>query len=198
MKILLVGAYGTIGKAVSAELSQRHEIIAASRSTGEHRVDIAKMQSVRDLYAKIGKVDAVACAAGNVHFGPLEAMTPDLLEIGLRDKLMGQVNLVLAGREYVDAGGSFTLISGVLAQDPIRFGSSASMVNGALESFARAAAIELGGQRINAVSPTVLEESMDTYGAYFRGFDPVGAKRVALAFSKSIEGAQTGRIYRVE
>ncbi|MFY9739386.1 MAG: hypothetical protein WAK11_10095, partial [Candidatus Cybelea sp.] len=90
------------------------------------------------------------------------------------------------------------LIAGTLSQDPIRFGSSASMVNGALESFVRAAAIELHDQRINAVSPSVIAESMDAYGAYFRGFEPVPAKRVALAFSRSVEGAQTGKIYRVE
>ncbi|HEY1656614.1 MAG TPA: short chain dehydrogenase [Candidatus Tumulicola sp.] len=196
MKILLIGASGTIGKAIAAELSSRHEIVAAGRSSGDYRVDITDLQSVRDLYAAVGKVDAVACAAGNVHFGPLEAMTPEMLSVGIGDKLMGQVNLVLAGRGVVDPNGSFTLISGVLSHDPIRFGASASMVNGAVDSFVRAAAIELR-QRINAVSPTVLEESMGSYGDYFRGFEAVPARRVGLAFSKSIEGSQTGQIYPV-
>jgi NAD(P)-dependent dehydrogenase (short-subunit alcohol dehydrogenase family) len=198
MKILIVGANGTIGKAVAAELSQRHEIVTAGRSGGTFQVDTADPKSVRDLFSAVAKLDAVVCAAGNVHFGPLEEMTAEQFDIGLRDKLMGQVNLVLAGREFVNPGGSFTLIAGTLSQDPIRFGSSASMVNGALESFVRAAAIELHDQRINAVSPSVIAESMDAYGAYFRGFEPVPAKRVALAFSRSVEGAQTGRIYRVE
>lgn len=197
MKILLIGANGTIGKAVQAELAQRHEVIAAGRSSGHHRVNIADYESIRALYRAVGPVDAVACAAGNVEFGPLEAMTPDKYDVGLRDKLMGQVNLVLAGREFVNAGGSFTLISGILSQEPVRFGSSASMVNGALDAFVRAAAIELSGQRINAVSPTVLEESMGAFGPYFRGFEAVAAQRVGLAYSKSIEGAQTGQIYRV-
>jgi NAD(P)-dependent dehydrogenase (short-subunit alcohol dehydrogenase family) len=143
-------------------------------------------------------LDAVACAAGNVHFGPLEAMLPEQFEIGLRDKLMGQVNLVLDGRDVVAPGGSFTLISGILSRDPIRAGSSAAMVNGALESFVRAAAIELTDRRINVVSPTVLEESMAAYAPYFRGFEPVPVRRVALAYAKSIEGAQTGQVYRVE
>ena len=191
MKILIVGANGTIGKAVATELSQRHEIVTAGRSSGTFQVDTADPKSVRELFSAVAKLDAVVCAAGNVHFGPLEAMTAEQFDIGLRDKLMGQVNLVLAGREFVNPGGSFTLIAGTLSQDPIRFGASASMVNGALESFVRAAAI-------NAVSPSVIEESMDAYGAYFRGFEPVPAKRVALAFSRSVEGLQTGQIYRVE
>ena len=109
---------------------------------------------------------------------------------------MGQVNLVLAGCDVVNSGGSFTLISGILAHDPVRFGASASMVNGALDSFVRAAAIELR-QRINVVSPTVLRESLDSFGEYFRGFEAVPARRVALAFSKRIEGSQTGQVYSV-
>jgi NAD(P)-dependent dehydrogenase (short-subunit alcohol dehydrogenase family) len=152
---------------------------------------------VLELFERVGKVGAVACAAGNVHFGPLDAMTAEQFDVGLRDKLMGQVNLVLTGREFVDSGGSFTLIAGILSQDPVRYGASAAMVNGAIESFVRSAAIELPNHRINAVSPTVLEESMEAYGPYFRGFEPVSVRRVALAYSKSIEGLQSGQVYRV-
>ena len=197
MRILIVGANGTIGKAVTAELSNRHEVITAGRSSGEIRADIADLAGIRAMYDRAGGLDAVACAAGNVHFGSLTEMTPEQFDLGLRDKLMGQVNLVLAGQKFVNPGGSFTLISGVLAQDPIRFGASASMVNGAIESFVRAAAVELTDHRVNAVSPTVLQESMDSYGPYFRGFEAVPVKRVALAYAKSIEGAQTGQVYRV-
>lgn len=197
MRVLIVGANGTIGKAVAAELSQRHEIVTAGRSSGDVRVDISDPQSIRAMYERTGRLGAVACAAGNVHFGPLESMTAEQFDLGLRDKLMGQVNLVLAGRSFVESGGSFTLISGILAQDPIRLGASASMVNGAIESFVRAAAIELPSHRVNAVSPTVLEESMENYAPYFRGFEAVAVHRVALAYSKSVEGAQTGQIYRI-
>lgn len=197
MKVLIIGGSGTLGKAVASELSQRHEIVTAGRRSGDVRVNIADPASVRALFEAVGRIGAVACAAGNVHFGPLETMTAEQFDLGLRDKLMGQVNLVLVGREFVEPGGSFTLISGILSQDPIRYGASASMVNGAIESFVRSAAIELALHRINAVSPTLLEESMDAYGPYFRGFEAVPARRAALAYSKSIEGSQTGQIYRV-
>ncbi len=197
MKILLVGASGTLGKAVVAELGQRHDIISAGRSSGE-LVDIADYTSVTALLHRVGKLDAIVSAAGNVHFGPLSDMTPDLLGIGLKDKLMGQVNLVLAGQGALNDGGSFTLITGILTHDPIRYGASASMVNGALESFVKSAAIELPrGLRINAVSPTVLVESMEGYGPYFRGYKPVPAAEAALGFAKSVEGAQTGQVFRI-
>jgi len=198
MKILLIGATGALGKAIAAELAPRHEIIRASRK-GDVPVDITNPGSIRALFAKMGMVDAVACAAGNVVFAPLAVLTAEKYAVGLNDKLMGQVNLVLLGQPSVRDGGSFTLISGVLSGDPICAGSSASMVNGAIDAFVRAAAIELPrGLRINSVSPTVFEESMDGYGPFFRGFKPVPVAQAALAFAKSIEGAQTGQTYCVQ
>jgi NAD(P)-dependent dehydrogenase (short-subunit alcohol dehydrogenase family) len=119
-------------------------------------------------------------------------------EIGLGEKLMGQVGLVLIGREYVSDGGSFTLTTGVLDCDPILQGTSASMVNGAISAFVMAAAIEMPrGQRINVVSPGVIEEAMEAYGPFFRGFEPVPAARAALGYAKSVEGARTGQVFRV-
>lgn len=199
MKILVVGANGTIGKAVVDELKQRHEIVTAGRSHGDHQVDLTDLRSIRSLFEKVGKVDAVVSAAGNVHFGPLLDMTPGQLGIGVADKLMGQVHLALESAKHLNAGGSVTLVAGTLSRDPIRYGASASLVNGALESFVRAAALEFPpGTRINAVSPTVLRESMSAYGSYFPGSEGVSGKRVGLAFAKSVEGAQTGQVYSVD
>ena len=199
MKILVVGATGTIGKAVVEELQQRHEIVAASRSHADHKVDLTDLRSIRSLFETVGRVDAVVGAAGNVHFGPLLEMTPEQLGVGTADKLMGQVHLALEAAKHLNPGGSVTLVAGSLSKDPIRFGASASLVNGALESFVRAAAIEFPpGMRINAVSPTVLRESMAAFGPYFPGSEGVPGKRVGLAFAKSVEGAQTGQIYYVE
>jgi NAD(P)-dependent dehydrogenase (short-subunit alcohol dehydrogenase family) len=196
-KVLLVGASGTLGRAVHTELALRHQILAASRS-GKLKVDITDRASIRRLFKKTGKVDAIVCTAGKVHFGPLAEMTEELYAIGLRDKLMGQVNLALIGRDYLNDGGSITLITGILAEQPIRLGSSASMVNGAIEAFVRAAAVELPrGLRINAVSPNVFAESMPDYAPYFRGFEAIPVARAALAFSRSVEGAQSGQIYKV-
>jgi NAD(P)-dependent dehydrogenase (short-subunit alcohol dehydrogenase family) len=198
MKIILIGASGTLGKAVAAELSARHEIVAVGRKSGEFRADMRDIESLRTLFQKVGTVDAVVCAAGSVHFGPWAELTPENFDLGLRDKLMGQVNVVLAGQEFLADHGSFTLTSGILSQDPIQYGAAASLVNGALESFVPAAAIELPrGLRINVVSPTVVQESLASFGSYFRGYQAVPASDAALAYSKSVEGRQTGQIYRV-
>jgi len=199
MKIIIVGGTGTIGKAVVKELQARHEIITVGHQHGDKQVDITDAKSIEKLYQSIGKFDAVVATTGKVHFGPLPELTAEHYQIGLKDKLMGQINLVLIGLKYINAAGSFTLTSGILSHDPIRFGSSASMVNGAIDSFVKSAAIELPKSiRINAVSPTVLTESMNIFGDYFHGFESVPASRVALAYSKSVEGAQTGQVYNVD
>jgi len=203
LRILPIGASGELGRAVAAELGGRHDVISAGSKSGDIRIDISDPTSIVAGLAAAGPLDAVACAAGAVNFHPLSAISVASLAessygLGLANKLMGQVNLALAARDALREDGSITLIAGVLAGDPIFAGSSASMVNGAIESFARAAAIELPrGLRINAVSPTVFEESMGSYGPFFRGFDPVPVARAARAFSRSIEGRQTGQVYKV-
>jgi NAD(P)-dependent dehydrogenase (short-subunit alcohol dehydrogenase family) len=198
-KILLIGASGTIGQAVLANLGARHEVITVGRSSGAHHADLSQPASLAALFAAVGKVDAIVSTAGNLHFGPLADMTAEQFNLGLHDKLLGQVQLALLGHQHLNDGGSITLISGILSTEPIRNGANATAVNAAIEGFVTAAAIELPrGLRINAVSPTILTESVGVYGPFFPGFESVPAKRVALAYQRSVEGAQTGRVYRVQ
>ena len=198
MKILLIGAHGTIGSAIDHELSPRHEIVRIGRKSGDFQVDISDSASIRKLFQQTGQFDALICAAGSVTFAPLGQMSEKDFVLGLQNKLMGQVNLLLIGREFANDGASFTFTSGVINREPIRTGSSAALVNAALEGFVKAAAIELPrGLRVNSVSPTVLEEAMDHYAPFFRGFKPVPAAEVALAYAKSVEGLHTGQTYQV-
>ena len=143
MRILLVGASGTVGKAIAAALGPRHELVSAGRSSGDLRVDLTDEASVRAMYAKAGKLDAVVAATGHTHFGPLTEMTPAHFRSGLLDKVMGQVSLVLLGIPHVNDGGSFTLTSGILSRDQIRQGANAAAVDAALDGFVAAAAIEM-------------------------------------------------------
>ncbi|NMY73426.1 short chain dehydrogenase [Pseudomonas sp. WS 5071] len=198
MKVLLIGAQGTIGSAIDRELSARHEVVRIGRKSGDFQVDISDSASIRQLFEQTGQFDALICAAGSVTFAPLANMSEKDFSLGLQTKLMGQVNLLLIGRAFANDGASFTFTSGVINREPIRSGSSAALVNAALDGFVKAAAIELPrGLRVNSVSPTVLEEAMDHYAPYFRGFKPVPAAEVALAYAKSVEGLHTGQTYQV-
>jgi NAD(P)-dependent dehydrogenase (short-subunit alcohol dehydrogenase family) len=198
MKIVVIGGTGTLGQAIVKQLKPRHHVIVASYQYGDICVDITDMESIKQMYQTIGDIDAVIAATGKVKFAHFSDMTTDDYYLGIHNKLMGQVNLVLIGKDYLNAGGSFTLTSGILNHDPIRTGSAAAMINGALEGFVKGVAIEMPNNlRINLVSPTVFIESMPLYENYFRGFEPIPAAKAALSYTKSVEGSQTGQIYRV-
>jgi NAD(P)-dependent dehydrogenase (short-subunit alcohol dehydrogenase family) len=198
MKILVVGGTGAVGRAVVAELKSRHEIIVAGSKSGEIKVDITSNDSIENAYQQVGNLDAVVVTAGKTHFGPLSEMTEAQFALGIQNKLMGQINVVLKGLKYLNFKGSFTLTAGILNHDPVLMGINAAVANGGIEGFVKSAALDLPNSlRINVVSPTVLSESMPKYGPYFKGFLPVSAQEVALAYAKSVEGGQTGQIYRV-
>lgn len=173
-------------------------MITVGNITGQYQVDIADSTSIRALFQAVGTVDAIVSTAGRVHFGTLTEMTEDQFKIGIQHKLLGQINLAMIGHAFVSDGGSITLTGGILDRNPIRYGVNATTVNCALNGFTVAAATELPrGIRINTVSATVLTESMPDYGPYFIGFEPAPAARVALAYARSVDGVQTGPVYKV-
>ena len=193
MRILVVGATGTIGAAVVAALRSAHEVVGVSRSEGPARVDITRPQSIADMYEKIGQVDAVVSCAGGAAWKPLAELTDADFDMSLSYKLMGQVNLVRRGVRYVRDGGSFTLTSGILAQHPMPNSAAVSLVNAAIEGFGRAAALEAPrGIRVNVVSPEWVSETLAAMGQ-----DPakgVPAAEVAKAFVASVTGRDTGKV----
>lgn len=199
MKIIMVGAAGDIGQAAFSELAARHDIVTVGRSGGDYQVDVTDIDAVKELYRDVGAFDAVVSCAGDVTFAALGDFDQQSFMHGLRQKVMGQVNLVLAGLEAVAEGGSFTLTSGILDRDPIRQGANAATANGALAGFVKSAAIEMTrGLRINVVSPGLLDVSAPRYGALFPGHKPVSSADVGLAYAKCVEGALTGQVITVD
>jgi NAD(P)-dependent dehydrogenase (short-subunit alcohol dehydrogenase family) len=193
MRILLIGATGTIGKAIAEALGRRHELLLASRRQAPLHVDIADPASIHGLYAKVGKVDAVISAAGQARFKPLDDLSDADFRFCLDNKLMGQVNLVRYGLGAIADNGSITITSGVLAQRPARGSGAISLVNAGLEGFARAAALEAPrGIRINVVSPPWVTETLQALGMPLQGGLP--AATVAQAYVGSVEGTETGRV----
>jgi len=193
MKIVVVGANGTIGRAVVQALEGRHEIVAVGRSHGQHNVDIVSRESIERLYSDVRPFDALVCAAGEGRFGPLERLTDSDFQISLSSKLMGQVDLVRLGLRHAADGGSFTLTSGVASIEPAPGSAAISLVNAGVEAFGRAAALEMPrGLRINVVSPPWVSETLTAMGR-----DPAGglpAEKVAKAYVQSVEGKANGEI----
>ena len=198
MKILIIGGTGTIGKKVCAHFSGKHELIIAGRTSGDVTVDIAGSKSIKAMFESVGRIDAVVCIAGEAKWAPFDRLTEDDYYIGLKSKLMGQVNLVRIGQDYLNAGGSFTLTTGILADYPVVMTASAAMVNGGIHSFVKAAALELkNGLRINVVASGLVEDAVEKYEAYFPGHNPIPMKKVVNGYVKSVEGKGTGEIIRM-
>jgi NAD(P)-dependent dehydrogenase (short-subunit alcohol dehydrogenase family) len=197
MKFLVVGSNGLIGSYVAKTLSKFGTVIGVSRTT-QISVDVRDPAAIKRMYKRVGQVDAVASCIGKVVFKPLTEISYEDYLISFKDKALGQVELVRAGIDYLTDGGSFTLMTGVLARDPIPSSSAAALANGAIESFTIAAALDLPrGLRINTVSPNVLIEAK-SYHEKFAGYHQVGAQSVADAYVKSILGRQTGQIYKLD
>ncbi|MEP5151612.1 short chain dehydrogenase [Planktotalea sp.] len=199
MRIIVVGASGDIGQAACAELGQRHDLIRVGRSSGDFQLDMSDPLEVSKMFDRVQNVDAVVVTAGDAHFARLEEQTPESICFGLQQKVMGQINLVLAGLTRINDGGSFTLTSGVLDRDPIEMGVAAATANGALAGFVVGSSIEMPRQmRINVVSPGLLDVSVARYGQWFCGHEPVASERVGRAYAKSVEGRLTGQVLIVE
>ena len=192
MKILVVGT-GTIGAPVAQALAARHEVIRASRTRSELKVDLEDPESIRRLYAKVGRVDAVVSVAGQAAFRPLLALSDADFALSINNKMMGQVNLVRFGADIVADKGSFTLTSGILSRQPMPGATAISMVNSGLEGFARGAALDLPrGIRINAVAPGWVTETLVAMK-----MDPapgMPAAQVAQIYVKAVEGGMTGQV----
>jgi NAD(P)-dependent dehydrogenase (short-subunit alcohol dehydrogenase family) len=192
MRILVIGASGTIGKAIVDALSPSHEVLEASRKSGI-LVDIRDVASIRSMYEQAGKLDAVVSAAGSGAWKPLDQLNDDDFATSLGYKLMGQVNVIRYGFPSLNDGGSITVTSGILSRQPMPGGAAISMVNAGLDGFVRGASIETPrGIRVNVVSPPWVSETLEAMG-----MDPAGglpAATVAKAYVASITGAQTGQV----
>jgi NAD(P)-dependent dehydrogenase (short-subunit alcohol dehydrogenase family) len=193
MRVIVIGATGTIGKAVVKLLASEHDVVKVASKSGDFRVDMAHKESIENLFKEVGSFDALVCAAGVARFGPLAELTDEDFQLGLSGKLMGQANLVRVGHNFINDNGSFTLTSGILSHQPMPGSGSISMVNAGVEGFARAAALEMPrGIRINVVSPPWVKETLEALGMDSSNGMP--AERVAQAYRASVNGTRTGNI----
>lgn len=197
MKVVVIGGNGTIGKHVVTALKADHEVVVVGRNSGDVQVDMASEADLIQLFKTTGKVDAVVVTAGEAKWDKFESMTEDDFYIGINSKLMGQVNVVRIAKDYLNPGGSITLSTGVLADDPVDMTTSAAMVNGAIHSFVKAVVLELDSIRVNVVCAGLVSDAYEKYKDYFPGHDPVPMPKVTNAYLKSVLGKINGQIIRV-
>jgi len=198
VKIIIIGGNGTIGKRVTEHLSKKHEILIAARTSGDLTVDIADKESIKEMFERVEDIDAFICIAGEAKWDKLENLTEDDFYAGIKSKLMGQINLVRIGQNYLNENGSITLTTGILADDPVVMTASAAMVNGGIHSFVKAAALEMkNGIRVNVIASGLVEDAVDKYQHYFPGHNPVPMPKVVNGYVRSLEGKGNGEIIRI-
>ena len=193
MKIIIIGATGTIGRAVTDALASQHEVLPVGRNSGDYRADITSPSSLQSLFEENAPFDAVVCAAGEAAFNSLPDLTDGDLDLSLSSKLRGQIDLVRTGLPHLEDGGSFTLTSGILSQHPIPGSAAISMVNAGVEAFARAAVLDMPrGIRINVVSPPWISATLKEMGR--DPADGLPASTVARAYVDSVESNRNGDV----
>jgi NAD(P)-dependent dehydrogenase (short-subunit alcohol dehydrogenase family) len=197
MKILIIGGNGTIGKRVKERLRANHEIIVAGKNSGDLNFKLEDSSSIRELFEKTGQLDAIIAVAGEAKWDRLENLQEEDYLTGINGKLMGQINLVRIGKDYLNPGGSITLTSGILADEPEFMTTIPAMINGALHSFVKAVNLELKTIRVNVVCSDVVEDSFEKYKEYFPGHKPVPMEKIADAYVKCVEGNIRGEIIRL-
>jgi NAD(P)-dependent dehydrogenase (short-subunit alcohol dehydrogenase family) len=191
--VVVVGATGLLGRAVVEALEPRHEVVQVGHRQGTLTVELEDPDSILRLFRSVGRMEALVSAAGRTKLGPWRSLSDDDLQLGLTSKLMGQVNLVRHGLDFMADGGSFTLTSGALGRRPAPGSAALSLVNAGLEGFVRAAALDAPrGIRVNVVSPGWVTETLVALG-----MDPASgtpARGVARAYVRSLEGSETGAV----
>ncbi|MEO1652006.1 MAG: short chain dehydrogenase [Bacteroidota bacterium] len=198
MKIIIIGGNGKVGTKVARYFKEKYETTIVGRNSGDLPCDIADSSSIQALFEQTGSFDALINIAGEAKWAPFRELSEEDYYLGIRSKMMGQVNLVRLGLKYLNPGGSITLTTGILADDPVVKTASAAMVNGAIHSFVKAVALEMEqGQRINVVSTGLVEDAVEKYEAYFPGHNPIPMPKVVNCYRRSVEGKGNGEIIRM-
>ena len=194
MKILAIGANGIIGQATVQHLQQEHSVIAVGHRQGDYIVDIESKESIQAVFEKVGHVDAIICMAGNGEMGSFDSMPESGYHNVLNNKVMGQVNVVRIGLEYLNEGGSITLTSGQAANHPMPGTAAIAMGVAAINAFVATVALELtDGKRINAVSPSMVKETMDMWCVDSSA--GIAARDVATYYHASLNGSLSGHVF---
>ena len=195
-KVVVVGGSSGIGLS-TAELAKREgaDVIIASHNperlnAAAEKADVRAIQadvtsddSVASLFQKCGPVAHVVVTAAQLRTGPFRTVAMEDVRATMEGKLWGAWRVARCAE--IRPGGSLTLVSGYLSIRPRPNSAIVSVANGALESLARALALELAPVRVNCVSPGIIDTPI-------RAAMPEAARRDMLA--KTAAGLPVGRV----
>ncbi len=171
-RIIIVGAGSGIGRSVALAASRAGaSVILAGRkretleqtaalATGPAHisvVDAANEAEVEAFFAATGASDPPVSTSSQGAAGPVTQPSASDVQRAMNAKLWAPFFLVKHGQPHIDAAGSFAFFSGIRGARPAPRSSITSLVNGGLEAFAKAMAVELGPIRVNVISPGIVD-----------------------------------------
>ena len=196
-KIIVVGATGRLGREVVEGLEVDYEVIRAGRSGPDLKIDAFDFESVSGIFASVGSFDGLVSCIGGTPFKPFDELSMEDFATGLSKKCFSQLNLAKAAIPFLIENGSITLTSGIIGDEPILAGACAAAANGALNMCVSTLAAEYAGKlRINIVSPSIIENSVEDYGMLFDGFEPWSKESIIQAYRRTISAPISGRVLR--
>ena len=192
MKIIIIGASGIIGTEVDKALSIGNEIIRVGRSSGQVQCDYTTLESIKEMFEKVGKFDSlISVVGGDSVFKPFEHLTDDDYRYGFERKFLGQIRLLKLGERFVRDNGSFVFTSGFLSHYPNPASIATGPLNAAVDTFVKNTSPLLPrGIRVNVVSPApVVEPGQEGKGL-------VTAEETAKLYVEAVEGNKSGQVLR--
>jgi len=179
-RVIIVGAGSGIGRSVAVAVSRAGaSVILAGRkrdaleqtgalATGQVRIsviDAANEAEVEAFFAGTGAFDHLVSTISQGVTGPVGELSASDVQRAMNAKLWAPFFLVKHGKPHIDAAGSFAFFSGIRGARPAARSSITSLVNGGLEAFAKAMAVELGPIRVNVISPGIVDSGPSFWSA---------------------------------
>ncbi|MCB1685649.1 MAG: SDR family oxidoreductase [Pseudomonadales bacterium] len=145
----------------SSNIETARATIGTGRQVSFHSLDVLDRNAMSELFTELAPFDILVNAAtgGERATGPFMQMDLDGFTGSFR-KLWGYVNSVRLAGEHLTPEGCITLVSGSPARKCRPGMSAISTVGNAVEGFVRAVAGEIAPQRINVVSPGMIDTPM--------------------------------------
>jgi NAD(P)-dependent dehydrogenase (short-subunit alcohol dehydrogenase family) len=126
-----------------------------------YAVDLSQEENIKNFFDQAGKFDHLVYTAGeNISMSMLDDTDVEKGKDFFTIRFWGAFSALKYGRQYINEGGSVTLMSGNFGQRPAKGYSLGATVCGMMDAFTRAMAVELAPLRVNNIAAGVIKTNL--------------------------------------